>query len=106
MPYPRDTRSRYVLGRTDLILNLFKGFPVQFSHMNSKRIFSGSLSTPLCAEIVATRGTSLISALTRELLILCLGDQVEHAVRVRVFPYAESIQAVWVMFAVKYRSVL
>ena len=106
MPYPRDTRSRYVLGRTDLLLIFFKGFPVQFSHMNSKRIFSGSLSAPLCAEIVATRGSSLISALTRELLILCLGDQVEHAVRVRVFPYAESIQAVWVMFAVKYRSVL
>ena len=36
----------------------------------------------------------------------CHGDQVRLAVRVRVYPYPEDICAVWVMFAVKYRSIL
>ena len=34
------------------------------------------------------------------------GDQVFHAVRVRVFPYPENAAVVWVMFAVRYLSIL
>ena len=32
------------------------------------------------------------------------GEQVTHALRVRVFPYAENVCAVWVMLAVHYKK--
>lgn len=32
------------------------------------------------------------------------GDQMKHAVRVKIVPYPENISAVWVMLAVRYRS--
>lgn len=67
----------------------FKGFPIQFVHMNARRAFGTCLRAPVCEEIIR-----------------CQGDHVRHAVRVRVFPYPESTCAVWIMFACKYRSVL
>ena len=39
-------------------------------------------------------------------IIGCRGDHVRHALRVKFYPYPEDVCAVWVMFAVKYRSVL
>ena len=39
-------------------------------------------------------------------IICCRGDQVRLAVRARVFPYPEETNAVWIMFAVKYKSIL
>ena len=39
-------------------------------------------------------------------IIRCRGDQVRLAVRARVFPYPEETNAVWIMFAVKYKSIL
>ena len=39
-------------------------------------------------------------------IIGCRGDHVRHAVRVKVYPYPEDVCAVWVMFAVKYQSVV
>lgn len=39
-------------------------------------------------------------------IIGCRGDHVRHAVRVKFYPYPEDVCAVWVMFAVNYRSVL
>ena len=36
----------------------------------------------------------------------CRGDRVRLAVRVRVFPYPEGVCAVWIMFAVKYQSIV
>ena len=42
------------------------------------------------------------SAGTRE--VDTQGEQVTHALRVRVFPYAENVCAVWVMLAVHYKK--
>ncbi|XP_053252558.1 centrosomal protein of 76 kDa isoform X1 [Podarcis raffonei] len=67
----------------------FKGFPIHFVHRNARRAFAACLRSPFCDEILC-----------------CRGDQVRHAVRVRVFTYPESACAVWIMFACKYRSVL
>ncbi|XP_034071714.1 centrosomal protein of 76 kDa isoform X1 [Gymnodraco acuticeps] len=67
----------------------FKGFPIHFLHRNARRAFATCLRSPFCEEIVC-----------------CRGDHVRLAVRVRVFAYPESACAVWLMFAVKYRSVL
>ena len=39
-------------------------------------------------------------------ILSCHGDQVRLAVRVKVYPYPEDVCAVWVMFAVKYRSIV
>ncbi|RMX50163.1 hypothetical protein pdam_00004796 [Pocillopora damicornis] len=41
-----------------------------------------------------------------EEIICCRGDHVRLAVRVRVFTYPEGACAVWIMFAVRYRSIL
>eukprot|EP00112_Aurelia_sp_Birch-Aquarium-sp1_P012545 Seg2636.3 transcript_id=Seg2636.3/GoldUCD/mRNA.D3Y31 product="Centrosomal protein of 76 kDa" protein_id=Seg2636.3/GoldUCD/D3Y31 len=67
----------------------FKGFPIQFIHTNATRAFSSCLKAQVCEEIIC-----------------CRGDQVRLAVRARVFTYPEDTQAVWIMFAVKYKSVL
>ena len=39
-------------------------------------------------------------------ILSCRGDQVRLAVRVKLYPYPEDVCAVWIMFAVKYRSIL
>ncbi|KAL4235276.1 Centrosomal protein of 76 kDa [Mactra antiquata] len=67
----------------------FKGYPIQFSHRNARRVFATSLRSPICEEIVH-----------------CRGDHVRFGVRVRVYPYPESACATWVMFACKYKSVI
>ncbi|CAH3025955.1 unnamed protein product [Porites evermanni] len=67
----------------------FKGFPIQFVHRNARRAFATCLRSPVCEEIIC-----------------CRGDHVRLAVRVRVFTYPESACAVWIMFAVRYRSIL
>ena len=45
--------------------------------------------SPVCAEILS-----------------CKGDHVRMAVRVKIFVYPEDVCAVWLMFAVKYRSIV
>ncbi|XP_032225955.2 centrosomal protein of 76 kDa [Nematostella vectensis] len=67
----------------------FKGFPIQFVHRNARRAFATCLRSPICEEIIS-----------------CRGDNVRLAVRVRVFTYPENACATWIMFAVKYKSVL
>lgn len=37
--------------------------------------------------------------------MLARGDQVKHAIRVKVVPYPENVFAVWVMVAVRFRSI-
>eukprot|EP01137_Pigoraptor_chileana_P005113 Opistho-2@47775 len=66
----------------------FKGFPIQFSHRSTRRMFAACLKSAVCGEIVD-----------------CRGDAVRHAVRVRAFAYPEDALAVWVMVAVKYRAI-
>ncbi|KAK6186561.1 hypothetical protein SNE40_008576 [Patella caerulea] len=67
----------------------FKGYPIQFTHRNPRKIFSTCLNSAVCNEILN-----------------CRGDQVRLGVRVRVFAYPESACATWIMFACKYKSVL
>lgn len=39
-------------------------------------------------------------------IVGCRGDGVEHSLRVSVYKYPEDVVAVWMMLAVKYRSVV
>ena len=39
-------------------------------------------------------------------ILSCKGDHVRMAVRVKIFVYPEDVCAVWLMFAVKYRSIV
>ena len=39
-------------------------------------------------------------------IIGCRGDSVRLAVCVKVYPYPEDVQAVWIMLAVTYQSIL
>eukprot|EP00696_Hemimastix_kukwesjijk_P014993 gnl/Hemi2/3085_TR1090_c0_g1_i1.p1 gnl/Hemi2/3085_TR1090_c0_g1~~gnl/Hemi2/3085_TR1090_c0_g1_i1.p1 ORF type:complete len:641 (+),score=176.65 gnl/Hemi2/3085_TR1090_c0_g1_i1:145-2067(+) len=67
----------------------FKGFPIQFSHHNPQRMFSALLNSPTGAELLRTSG-----------------DYVRFGLRVKIYAYPEEAKAVWVMVAVKYRSVM
>ncbi|KAJ1447360.1 CEP76 C2 domain-containing protein [Pelagophyceae sp. CCMP2097] len=63
----------------------FKGFPTCFSHANAPRIFAALQRGELSQDVLTTAG-----------------EQVRHALRVRIFAYAEDVVAVWVMIAVRY----
>ena len=52
-------------------------------------VYSLVFRSPICVDIIG-----------------CRGDHVRHALRVKCYPYPEDVCAVWVMFAVKYRSIL
>ncbi|XP_071091691.1 centrosomal protein of 76 kDa-like isoform X1 [Haliotis cracherodii] len=67
----------------------FKGYPIQFTHRNARKVFATCLKASRCEEIIN-----------------CRGDQVRLGLRVRVFPYPEAACATWLMFACKYKSVL
>lgn len=43
--------------------------------------------------------------IAKEIMTLKGSDQVKHAIRVKVVAYPENISAVWVIIAVRYRSV-
>lgn len=66
----------------------FKGFPIHFNHTNSKRIITACLRDKVCTDIIE-----------------CVGDVVRFGVRVKVVAYPEDVLSVWLMLAVKYRSV-
>ena len=66
----------------------FKGFPAQFIHTNARRALAVCLKSSICQDIVS-----------------CRGDEVKLALRVKIHSYPEDMKAVWVMFAVTYRSV-
>lgn len=65
----------------------FKGFPIQFAHLNHPSIFVALTKEKIAADILATRG-----------------DAVRFAVRCRIFLYPENVKAVWVMVAVRYHQ--
>ncbi|XP_029641125.1 centrosomal protein of 76 kDa-like [Octopus sinensis] len=60
----------------------FSGFPIQQAHTNIKKLFHEALKSSLCQDIIS-----------------CRGDKVRLSVRVCVFPYPESVCAMWAMFA-------
>ena len=67
----------------------FKAFPIQFVHRNARKVFASMLKTAVGEEI-----------------IMCRGDQVKIALRVRIFPYPESTIVTWVMIACRYKIVV
>jgi centrosomal protein CEP76 len=66
----------------------FKALPVQFSHMDPEKIMHHLFTHKVGREIVGATG----------------GDQMKHALRVKIVPYPENVCAVWVMIAVRFRS--
>ena len=83
----------------------FKGFPIQLTHMNPRQAFSTCLRSCVCVCDISKAISLLRSPVCTE-IASCRGDQVRMAVRVKVYSYPEDIVAVWIMFAVTYRSVL
>ena len=67
----------------------FKAFPIQFTHFDTERMIHHIYANKVGKEIMMVRGS----------------DQVKHAIRVKVVTYPENISAVWVILAVRYRSV-
>ena len=65
----------------------FKGFPTCFPHAHAGRALAALERGDLSRDVLDTQG-----------------EQVTHALRVRVFPYAENVCAVWVMLAVHYKK--
>lgn len=76
--------------------------------------------SPICAEIIDARGKEGMAILraddkfcvpsSKVRNLACAhtppGDQVTHALRVRVFPYPENVCSVWVMLVVSFRSIV
>ncbi|KAK6092414.1 hypothetical protein BDEG_27220 [Batrachochytrium dendrobatidis JEL423] len=66
----------------------FKGFPCQFNHCHSTKVFSTLIKTKSCKDIALTTG-----------------DKVRFSVRVKIFPYADTTMVCWVMLGVRYQSI-
>lgn len=67
----------------------FKAFPTQFSHLKVNDMMSSICKNSVALDILQTRG-----------------DTVRFALRVKIIPYPENVNAVWAMLAVRYRSVV
>uniref|UniRef100_A0A7S2S781 CEP76 C2 domain-containing protein n=1 Tax=Mucochytrium quahogii TaxID=96639 RepID=A0A7S2S781_9STRA len=65
----------------------FKGYPTMFNHLNACKMLHSFRLNPVPKDIIQTRA-----------------DHCHLALRVRVFAFPDSIYAVWVMFAVRYRG--
>lgn len=66
----------------------FKAFPVQFTHFDTERMVHHIFSNKVGNDVLMARG-----------------DQVRHAIRVKIVAYPENVCAVWVMIAVRFRSI-
>ena len=67
----------------------FKGFPINVTHVGEKKIINSILASPVGKELTEFSGEDL-----------------KHALRVRVFAYPEGILSVWVMLALRYRTTI
>lgn len=67
----------------------FKGYPIQCTTCDPTRIMQECARDVMCSEIMKARG-----------------DQVQHSLHIKIFPYPENTAAVWLMLSVTYRSVL
>lgn len=65
----------------------FKAFPIQFTHFETDRMISHIYQNKTGAEVFLARG-----------------DQVRHAIRVKIAQYPENVSAVWVMIATRCRA--
>lgn len=66
----------------------FKAFPVQFTHFDTERMIHHIYTNKVGSEIIMARG-----------------DQLRHSIRVKIVAYPENVSAIWVMVAVRYRSI-
>ena len=66
----------------------FKAFPIQFTHMDTERMMHHIFQNKIGKDIVMVKGS----------------DQVRHALRVKIVSYPENVVAVWVILAVRFRS--
>ncbi|KAL5262365.1 hypothetical protein ACHWQZ_G007920 [Mnemiopsis leidyi] len=67
----------------------FKGYPAQFNHLNIRQIFRECMRSEVCSDLITSHG-----------------DELELAVKIRIYPYPENVVACWVMFACQYRCIL
>ena len=65
----------------------FKALPVQFTHFDTERIMHHLYSNKIGKDVLTSRG-----------------DQIKHALRVKIVPYPENICAIWVMIAVRFKG--
>ena len=93
----------------------FKGFPIQLTFWNPKRVFSVCTKFSTCLRLPFPSLTApspfLFPCAPKRSqvctdILSCRGDQVRMAVRTKLCDYPEGVCAVWIMFAVKYKSVL
>ena len=68
--------------------HVFKALPVQFTHFDTERMIHHIYNNKIGKEVMLARG-----------------DQMKHAVRVKIVPYPENVCAVWVMIACRFRSI-
>jgi centrosomal protein CEP76 len=68
--------------------HVFKALPVQFTHFDTERMIHHIYNNKVGKEIMLARG-----------------DQMKHAVRVKIVAYPENVCAVWVMVACRFRSI-
>jgi len=66
----------------------FKALPVQFIHFDTERMIHHIYNNKVGKEVLLARG-----------------DQLKLALRVKIVPYPENVCAVWVMVAVRFRSI-
>jgi centrosomal protein CEP76 len=67
----------------------FKAFPIQFKHTDTELMIHHVFQNKVGKDIVMLRG----------------GDQIKHALRVKIVVYPENVIAVWLIIAVRFRSV-
>lgn len=67
----------------------FKGYPAQFNHLNIRQIFRECMRSEVCSDLITSHG-----------------DELELAIKIRIYPYPENVVACWVMFACQYRCIL
>jgi centrosomal protein CEP76 len=67
---------------------VFKGFPLHVLDGDPYKIFGSILSSEIGKDILYSRG-----------------DQVNFAIRCKVYPYPQNVNSIWIMIAVKYRPI-
>jgi centrosomal protein CEP76 len=66
----------------------FKALPIQFTHFDTERMLHHLYQNKIGKDIILARG-----------------DQLRHAIRVKIVCYPENVCAIWVMIATRFRSI-
>ncbi len=79
--------------------NIFKAFPIQFTHNDPYRIMKKIKSAPVIYSVC------LLKYKIAGEIIKSRGDNIYFSLRTKVILYPENVFALWVILAVRYRSV-